>query len=229
MAFKLFDNVKYCEVVPYLEDTKGLDFKEANIWVDVDKKELVFDTDNRRYIVYFTDYDKLLSTITSISKELYFRDMLDSLNRARDQLTAFRRYPQLQMLENEITSLLSAIAKAVDHLFKDNFTLMLRLGDFEIKDIESYIKDHPEIRRAIEDGIERYRELCWESDDDGDDCDNIVPAIYESVHAIPEERRIVTTINVDESGEVYQFVKGYDSSYEFLKALEGYMLKAMVQ
>jgi hypothetical protein len=218
MVFKLFSDVKKCEVIPYLEGANGLNFQRADIWVDVDSKKLLFDADNRRYVVNFDGYDKLLSAIIGIARELYSRDMINALGRARDLLTTDRRYPQLEMGEREVVNLLSAIERAKDHLLEGNFTLKMKLRDIEIKDVDGYIKDHPEIERTIRNGIEHYRELCWKSG--GEDCDHVMPTVYMHFYAIPEEKRIGYIISLDRIIEVYEYVKGYDDAHSFLKALE---------
>jgi len=224
MAFKLFLNVKKCEVIPYLESTERLEFQTADIWVDLEKKYLVLETINRRYLIDFPDYDKLLVTIIGIGKELYFRDMLESLNRAKDYLTTYRRYPQLLMAEKGVTNLVTMIERVKEDLFNDNYTLMLNLGSIKIEDVDNFIKIHPETKRAIEDGIERFKILCWESEeDDGvEDCNRIIPSVYVDVYTIPEDKRIMFVINVDQIREVYEHVRRYDNAYDYLKALEGY-------
>jgi len=220
MAFRLFVNVRKEELIPYLENVRELKYDKGDIWIDVDKKALIYDTVNGADVIDFADYDKLLNVIIGVGRELYIRDMLNSLDRARDYLTSYRRYPQLLMDEREIDNLVSAIERAKEHLFDGNFTLKIWVGDIEIKDLDSFIKEHLETERAIKDGIERYRELCWESEED--DCDHVTPSIYESIYAIPEDKRIISIINVDQVGEVYRTVKGYEDSYSFLKALDEY-------
>jgi hypothetical protein len=227
MIFKLFEDVRYHEVIPCINSTKKLKFDKCNIQIDVDNHAMILDTDNGRVDIKYDNHDELLDAVTCIGRQLYFSDMLDALNKARDQLTALRRYPQLVMEEREIINLLSAIERAKGHLFDGNFTVMLKLGDFEIKNIDDFIKNHPGTKKAIEDGIERYEELCWEVEDVDVDCSN--PTVYETVYAIPESKRIMSIINVDQVGEVYRSVKGFDSAYDFLKSLEGYVVKTMTQ
>jgi len=224
MAFVLFANVKYHQLVPYLTNEKELNFEKANVFIEVDNKQLILDTDNGRVDIYFSDYDKLLNAVIGIGKELFIHDMLNALDRARDSLTLKRKYDQLEMAENEIANLLSEIEKAKDNLFKTNFTLMIKLGELEDHYIDSFTDDHPEIKKAVNDGIERYRELCWETyeSDFPNYCDYVIPIIYADVYAIPEDKRIVIVIYVDQVGEVYRLVKGYDNSRDFLKAFEEY-------
>jgi len=224
MAFILFDKVKYNVLASELINTKELNFEVANVFVDVDNKQLILDTNNGRADINFDDHEKLLDSIIRIGEELYFQDMLHALDLARDDLTLKRRYSQLEMAENEITNLLSEIEKAKKNLFDSNFTLMIKIGELEDHYIDSFTDDHPEIKNVIENGIERYRELCWKTyeSDFPNYCDYVIPVIYADVYAVPEDKRIMIIINVDQIGEVYRLVKGYDTSYNFLKALEEY-------
>lgn len=225
MLFKLFEDVKYHEAIPCINSTKKLNFGKCDIQIEVDSKTLVLDTNNGRVEIRYDNHDELLDAITCIGRQLYSTDMLDALSKAKDQLTALRRYPWLEMEEREIANLLSAIEKAEDHLLDGNFTVMLKLGDFEIKDVDDFIKNHPGTKKAIEDGIERYEDLCWEVEDVDVDCSN--PMVYETVYAIPESKRIISIIKVDKIGEVYKHVEKYDTAYDFLKAVDEYSNKVV--
>jgi len=222
--FKLFVNVKKEEIIPYLDSTRKLSYDVGDVWVDIDRKALIYDTVNGADVIDFAEYDKLLNVIIGIGRELYIRDMMTSLDHAKVYLTSYRRYPYLLMDEKEIDNLVNAIDRAKEHIFNENFTLKIWVGDIEIKDVDNFIKEHPETERAIRDGIERYRELCWESEeDDGiDNCNHVTPSIYESIYAVLEEKRIISILNVDQVGEIYRTVKGYEDAYSFLKALDEY-------
>ena len=228
--FRLFVDVKKEELIPYLENVRELKYEKGDLWVDVDGKRLIYDTFNGADVIDFDDYDKPLNVIIGVGRELYVRDMITSLDHAKVYLTSYRRYPQLLMDEKEIDNLVNAIDRAKEHIFNENFTLKIWVGDIKIKDVDSFIKGHPETERAIRDGIERYRQLCWESDeDDGiDNCDHITPSIYVTVYAVPEDKRIIEVINVDQVGEIYRTVKGYEDAYSFLKALDEYEAIAVV-
>ena len=128
------------------------------------------------------------------------------------------------MAEKGVTNLVTMIERVKEDLFNDNYTLMLNLGSIKIEDVDNFIKIHPETKRAIEDGIERFKILCWESEeDDGvEDCNRIIPSVYVDVYTIPEDKRIMFVIDVDQIREVYEHVRRYDNAYDYLKALEGY-------
>jgi len=220
----LFYKARYHELAPQLADAKELNFEVANIFIDIDNKRLILDTNNGRADINFDDYDKLLDAIIRVGKELYIRDMLDSLDRARDDLMFNRRNSHLMMAENEIDKLLRAIEKAKKDLLDGNFTLVIELGDLGTQYIDSLVDSYPEIKNAIEDGIERYRELCWKTyeSDVPNYCDHVVPVINATVYAVPEDKRVIIVISVDMVGEVYRVVKGYDDARDFLKAIEEY-------
>jgi hypothetical protein len=128
------------------------------------------------------------------------------------------------MAESELAKLISSIEKAKDDLLKNNFTLVLKLGYLKKEYIDSFISSYPETKKAISYGTERYRELCWETYEDNDPnyCDKVVPEIDIIVYTIPEDKRIIFTVYVDQIGEVYRVVKVYDNAYDFLKAYEEY-------
>jgi len=224
MAFKLFEGAKYSELVPYIEDIKGTGFGLADIWVDVDRKDIIVETRTRRFVVNYSDYDKLLATIVNIARELYFNDMLEALNLAKHSLTTYRSHPQLEMEGREVVDLLVSIERVKEYLINGNFTVRIKLGDIRINNIDDFVKSHPEIRKTVNDAIERYRELCWKSGDFDElgYCDRVVPDIYERVYIIPEDKRIIIDLVVDQIGEVYGSMKGYDDSYSFLKDIEEY-------
>ena len=224
MVFKIFYDVSYHELAPELPDVKELNFEKADIWVDVDNDKLVFDTDNGRFDVKFNNYDELLDAIIRIGKTLFFNDISNALDQARDRLTCHRVHPQLEMAESEVTKLVSAIEKAKENLLRSNFTLILKLGYLEKQYIDRLADVQPEIKKALDNSIEKYRQLCWETyeDDDPDYCDHVVPIIDAIVYAIPQNKSITIDIQIDQIGEVYQLVKTYNSAYDFLKALEEY-------
>jgi len=46
--------------------------------------------------------------------------------------------------------------------------------------------------------------------------------VHADVYAVPEEKRVIIIFNVEDVGEVYRHVIGYNTAEEFLKALEEY-------
>ena len=223
-TFVLFSGVRHMELAEALEDVKKSDFEEANVLVDVDNKVIILDTDNGRVDINFSDYDQLLNAIIKIGKALFIYDMADTLTRARDYLRFYRAYPELGMAENEVNELVSSIDRAIEKMVKGNFTLTLKLGDLEKARFDVFVNDHPEIKRAIDDGIERYKEVCIKNheDDDPSYCERVNPEVGATVYAVPEDKRIVIVVYVEEIGEVYRYVQGYENAYDFLKALEDY-------
>ena len=223
-TFTLFSDVGYDELAEVLEEVKKSEFEEANVMVDVDNKVLILDTDNGRVDIKFDNYDKLLDTIVKIGKTLFIYDMADTLTRAIDYLRFYRLHPQLNMTEDELAKIISAMVKGRDKIVKGNFTLSLELGDLESARFNIFVEENPEVKKAIEDGIKKYKEMCLEAhkSDDPRYCDSVTPTVGATVYAVPEEKKIVIIVYVDEVGDVYTLVKGYNNAYDFLNALDDY-------
>jgi hypothetical protein len=130
----------------------------------------------------------------------------------------------LEMSEDLIAPLIDEIEKTKEKILKGNFKVMIRLGRFAPEYIDKFINDNPEAKKAVEDAVEKYRELCWESyeDDDPDYCDKVVPTVGVIVYAIPEEKSIMLKVDVDEIGDVYRITNKYENADDFFKALRVY-------
>jgi len=228
-AFKLFYDVKYHELAPQLPQVKELNFDKTDIWLNVDNKGLILYTDNGTVNVNFDNYDELLEAIIRIGRELVFRDTLEALDQAYYDLKYYRRLPQLTMDINITGQMSDEIEKTKERVLKSNFKLIIRMGELHPKDIDAFIDSNPEVKRAVEDATEKYREMCWESDeyDDIDDCDKAIPVVDVNYYAIPEEKTIMITVDVDQIGEVYRVTQKYDSAHDFLKALDEYSNKVV--
>ena len=223
-TFELFSDVGYDELAEALEEVKKSEFEEANVMVDIDNKALILDTDNGRVDIKFNTHDELLDAIVKIGKTLFICDMADTLTRTIDYLRFYRLYPQLNMTEDELAKMISTMIKGRDKIVKGNFTLTLELGDLEREYFNALVEENPEIKKAVEDGVKKYKEICLEShgSDDPRYCDSVTPAVGAMVYAVPEEKSIIIIVYVDEVGDVYRVVKGYDNAYDFLKALDDY-------
>ena len=228
-VFKLFSGARYNELAPELVQTKELNFNDANVWVDISGKKVILDTDNGRVDVGFNDYDELLEAIIRVGRAILFNDVLDALIRAINDLTYYMRHPYLEMSDNIVKGLLNEIEEAKERLFKSNFKLMIKIGELPPKDIEWFIDSNPEVKRAVEDATEKYREMCWETyeDDDPDYCDKVVPVIDVIYYAVPEDKQIMIIVDVDQVGEVYRLTQKYNSAYDFLKAIDEYSNKVI--
>ena len=223
--FKLFTGARYNELAPELVQVKELNFESADVWVDISGKKVILDTNNGRVDVVFNDYNELLNAIIRVGRELVFRDVLDAMIRATNDFTYYMRHPYLKMSEDIVSNLLNNIEIEKKRLFKIDYKLIIKIGELPSKDVEYFIDSNPEIKRAVEDAIKKYREMCWESDED--DCDKVVPVIDVIYYAIPEEKTIMVIVNVDQIGEVYRLTEKYDSAYGFLKALDEYSNKVV--
>ena len=223
--FRLFTGARYNELAPELVQVKELNFESADVWVDISGKKVILDTDNGRVDVVFNDYNELLNAIIRVGRELVFRDVLDAMIRAINDFTYYMRHPYLKMSEDIVGNLLNNIEIEKKRLFKIDFKLMIKIGELPPEDIDWFINNNPEVKKAVEDATEKYREMCWESDEG--DCDKVVPVIDVIYYAILEEKTIMITVDVDQIGEVYKIVKAYDNAYDFLKALDEYSNKVV--
>ena len=229
MALKIASNVKYSQLAVILPQVKELNFDEADVWLNFNNRTLDLHTNNGFIAVSFNDYDELLGAVIVLGRELAFRDVLNSLNRVVDDLTFYMEHPQLEISEGIIKDLLNEVEKAKERLFKSNFKLIIKIGELPPKDIEWFIDSNPEIKKAVEDATEKYREMCWETyeDDDPDYCDKVVPVVDVGYYAIPEEKTIMITVDVDQIGEVYRVIQKYNSAHDFLKAVDEYSNKVI--
>jgi len=229
MALKIASNVKYNQLALILPQVKELNFDEADVLLDFNNNALDLHTNNGFVTVNFSSYDELLDAVIALGRELAFRDVLNSLNRVVDDLTFYTEHPRLEISEDIIESLVNKVEEAKERLFKSNYKLMIRIGELSSKDIDWFIDSNPEVKKAVENAIEKYREMCWETYEDGDPdyCDKVVPVIDVIYYAVPEEKTIMTIIKVDEVGEVYRVTQKYDNAYDFLKAVDEYSNKVV--
>jgi len=224
MVFKLFSNVKYYELAPEIVSVKEKNFDTADVWLDIQNKKVILHTNNGELSVVFNDYDELLYAIARVSRAILFNDMIASLNHAIDDLLCYRSRDVLETGEDMITPLIDEIEKTKKKILEGNFKTMIRLGRLAPEYSDKFINDNPEAKKAVDDAVEKYREMCWESyeDDDPDYCDKVVPTVGVIVYAIPEEKSIMVKVDVDEIGEVYRVTNKYENADDFFKALKGY-------
>jgi hypothetical protein len=216
--------VGYYELAPEIVSVKEKNFDTADVWLDTENKKVILHTNNGELNVDFDNYDNLLHAIVSVSRGVLFNDVIRSLNKAIDDLLCYRSRDVLETDEDMITPLIDEIEKTKKKILKGNFKVMIRLGSLAPEHADKLINDNPEAKKAIEDAVEKYRELCWQTyeDDDPDYCDKVVPTVVAVVYAIPEEKSIVIIVDVDEIGEVYRITERYDTADDFFKALKTY-------
>ena len=224
MKFKLFSDVDFYELAPEVVSSKEKGFNAKEVWLDTDNKQIILHTDNGVYDVVFNNYDELLYAITRLGRAILFNDMIKSLNQAIDDLLYYRSYDLLEMTEDLTRPLIEEIEKTKQKVLKGNFKVMIRIGSLTPEHFDKFINSNPEAKKAVKDGVEKYREMCWETyeDDDPDYCDKVVPTVVAVVYAIPEEKSILIKLDVDEIGEVYRVTNRYENADDFFKALEGY-------
>ena len=224
MVFKLFSNVKYDELAPEIVSVKEKNFDTADIWLDIENKKVILHTNNGKVDKTFNSYDELLYAIMRVGRGVLFNDMIASLNQAIDDLLYYRSYDLLETDEDLVSPLIDEIENTKKKVLKGNFKVMIRLGRLAPEYIDKFINDNPKAKKAVDDAVEKYRVLCWESyeDDDPDYCDKVVPTVSVIVYAIPEEKTIMLKVDVDEIGDVYRITERYDTADDFFKALKTY-------
>jgi len=229
MALKIVSNVGYNNLAVVLPQVKELNFDTADIWLDFNNQALELYTNNGRVTVNFNSYDELLNAIIAITRELAFRDVLNTLNRVIDDLTFYMEHPQLKITEDVKNDLLKKVEKAKERLFNSNYKAMIKMGQLPPKYIDSFIQSNVEVNKAVMDATKKYRELCWKTYEDGDPdyCDYALPLVDVIYYAIPEEKSIVIIVDVDQIGEVYRIIERYDTAYDFLKAVDEYSNKVI--
>jgi hypothetical protein len=229
MVFKLFSEVRYHELSPFLSNVKELNFNKCDVWVDVDNKKLELYTDNGKADVSIDSYDELVNTMTELGKDMLANDLIDALNKAINDLTSYRSYYNIEFDKDVIRPLLDEIEKKKKEVFDSDFTALIRLGTLKEEEVEKLIRNDPAIKKAVRKAVRKYRELCWEDDqsDEPEDCDHVEPVIDFVVFVIPKEKRIDVRVYADQVGEVYKLTKTYGNSYDFLKAIDEYWEKVM--
>jgi len=225
MVFKLFYNVGYHEITPFLSSVKELNFDSCDIWIDVDNKKLLLYTNNGNIDVNFDNYDELLDMVAELGKDMVANDLIDALNHAINDLTSYRSYYNVGMDKDIIKPLLDELEKKKNEILDSDFTAVLKLGVLKEEEFDKLVRSDPEAKKAIRKAIKKYRELCYESE--SEDCDHAIPTADAVVLAVPKEKRIEIKIDVDQVGEVYSITKTYNSSYDFLKAIDEYWSKVI--
>jgi len=208
-----------------VEQAKELNFNEADVWLDFNNKALDLFTNNGYTAINFDTYDELLNAIIRLGRELAFHDIVGTLNHVTDDLMFYKEHPQLKIADEIIKRLISEVEKARNELYETTSKLIMKMGELDPKEIDNFINSNAEVKKAVDDATEKYRELCWKglTDDDPDECDEVLPVVDIIYYAIPEERCIVVNVDLRTGENVGKLEKKYDSSNEFLKALDEYM------
>jgi len=229
LALKIASDVGYHILSSAVEQAKELNFDEADVWLDFNNKALDLFTNNGYTAINFDTYDELLNAIIRLGRELAFHDIVGTLNHVTDDLMFYKEHPQLKIADEIIKRLISEVEKARNELYETTSKLIIKMGELDPKEIDNFINSNAEIKKVVEDATEKYRELCWkgETDDDPDECDEVLPAVDVIYYAIPEEKSIMVVVKVNKIGEVYKHVEKYSSAYDFLKAVDEYSSKVV--
>jgi len=186
-------------------------------------------TNNGNTDVNFNGYDELLDMIAELGKDMIANDLIDALNHAINDLTSYRSYYNLGTDKDIIRPLLDELEKKKKEVFDSDFIAVLKIGVLKEEEFDKLVRNDPEAKKAIRKAIKKYREICYERDeeDEPEDCDHVVPVADAVVLAVPKEKHIEIKIDVDQVGEVYKLTKTYDDAYSFLKAVDEYWSKVI--
>jgi len=224
MCFVLFENVNGYELEYAGIYINKRDVKKCDVLVCNEIKGLHINTELGAEDITFDTYDNLLDAIIKLGKRIYASTMIDRLNKAEHEVLNVRMSPPLLTEGNEIDQLIAYIRRIRDDYANYNFVLFIDLGRLSDEYMNAMLNEYPVIKYTIDKAKEHARELCYKSDDPDVTywCDSYDPLVRAEVYAVPEDKRIIITFYVEDVGEVYRHVKGYQTAEEFLKALEDY-------
>jgi len=170
----------------------------------------------------FYDYQELLSTIIMLGKKIYADTMVEKLDNVEYELRHNYTFLPLMTEGNEIEKLIANIRHIRENYVNYNFTLTIKLGHLDNEYMVKMLDGNPTIKYTIDDAKKHAKELCYKSDDREVRywCDSYEPLVYAIVYTVPEEKRIIIVYEVEDVGEVYKQVMGYNTAEEYLKALE---------
>jgi len=172
----------------------------------------------------FNSYDELLFNVVLLGKVIYADTMIEKLDKAEHEISHNQMYLPLMTEGNEIEQLITQIRRVREGYAKYNFRLVIKLGRLYEEYVEDMLNKEPAVKYAIDKAKEHAKEICYKSDDPDVTywCDSYDPFVHAEVYAVPEDKRIIIAFYVEDVGEVYRHVRGYQTAEEFLKALEGF-------
>jgi len=172
----------------------------------------------------FNTYDELLHTVVLLGKVIYADTMVEKLDRAEHEISHNHTYLPLMTEGNEVDQLIAHIRRVREGYANYNFRLVIKLGRLYDEYVEDMLNKETAVKYTIDKAKEHAKELCYKSDDPDVTywCDSYDPFVYAEVYAIPEDKRIAIEFYVEDVGNVYGHVKGYQTAEEFLKAMEDF-------
>jgi len=217
MDFKLFSDVKYNEIPKELKKIDDIKFNIADVYIDVDNRKLVLHTDDGIIDISFSNHDEMLDAIIKIGKASLSDYVKDVLDERKLRVTYSNLYISEDDVNNTLNDVRSIIKKLRERILNGNFRLKIYLGYIMINNIDNLADKYSELANSIDSVVEKYEETHCEFEE----CDD--SRIYAYFYAIPEERCIVVNVDLRTGENVGKLEKKYDSSNEFLKALDEYM------
>jgi len=217
----------YADVEEYILKFVGVDIEKEgaekyDIYVCPEIKMLRIDSKLGVEDITFNNYDELLLTIVTIGKKLYADTMVEKLDNAEYELRHNYTFLPLMTEGNEIDELITHIRRVREDYANFNFRLVIKLGTLYDEYVNARLNESPTIKYTIDKAKDHAKELCYKSDDREVRywCDSYEPLVYAIVYTVPEEKRIIIIYEVEDVGEVYKQVMGYNTAEEYLKALE---------
>ena len=224
MCFVLFTGIEEYEIESAGITISKKGAKKYNVFVCPEIKALHFDSELGADDIKYNSHDELLNAVIVLGKKIYAGDMVEKLSNAEFEVLRNERFPVLMTYGNEVSQLITHIRRIRDNYASYNFVLVIKLGQLDDPYVHAILDEKPSITFVINKAKEHAKELCYKSDDRDVKywCDSYDPLVHADVYAVPEEKRVIIIFNVEDVGEVYRHVIGYNTAEEFLKALEEY-------
>jgi len=220
----------YSDVDEYILDFAGIELKEKgegkyDVYLYAENKILRIHSKQGYQDITYNTYEELRFTIITLGKKLYADTMIEKLDKAEYEITHNQFYLPLMTDGNEVSQLITNIRRIREDYAKYNFTLVIKLGRVDDSYINSVLNNNPTVKRSIDKAKEHAKELCYKSGEPNVTywCYDYEPLVYATAYAIPEEKRIIVSFEVEDVGEVYRQVMGYNTAEEFFKVLGNFI------
>ena len=220
----------YSDVDEYILDFVGIPLEKKgegkyDVYLCAENKTLRIESQKGYKDITYNSYEELRFIIISIGKKLYADTMIEKLDNAEYEITHNKFYLPLMTDGNEIAQLITNIRRIREDYSKYNFTLVIKLGHVNDSYVDSVLREKPTVKYTIDKAKQYAKELCYKSDDRDVRywCDSYEPLVYATAYAVPEDKRIIVTFEVEDVGEAYRQVIGYDNAEEFFKALDNFI------
>jgi len=220
----------YGDVDEYILDFAGIELKEKgegkyDVYLCSENKALRISSPKGYEDITYNTYEELHFVMVIIGKKLYADTMVEKLDKTEYEITHNQFYLPLMTDGKEIDQLIANIRRIREDYAKYNFTLVIKLGRVDHSYVDSVLNEKPDVKYTIDKAKEHAKELCYKSDDPDVRywCDSYEPQVHAIAYVVPEDKRIIVSFEVEDIGEVYRQVMGYNTAEEFFKALENFI------